>query len=94
MVLDSKTSQRIFALAKEQQEELGEGVDDDEEDEDDQNYQPRMNLNRDFDDEEDADSDMEGSIDAEEYAERVHTVFCPNATLIIYFKFSTLTRKT
>lgn len=72
-ILDSKTSQRIFALAKEQQEELGEGLDDDEEDEDDQSYQPRMNLDKNFDDdedEEDSDSEMDGSVDAEEYAER------------------------
>ncbi|GJJ07694.1 hypothetical protein Clacol_001899 [Clathrus columnatus] len=71
IVLDPKTSQRIFELAKAQQDELDE--DDEEEEEDDQNFQPRMGSNQIYDEdeeEEDGDSAMESSIDAEEYAEQ------------------------
>lgn len=73
MILDPKTSQKIFALAKDQQDEL-EGSNGDDDDEDANNdtgiVRPRSFDN---DDEEDFDSEMEGQdIDAEEeYAELV-----------------------
>jgi essential nuclear protein 1 len=64
--LDSKTSTRIFELARDQQEELEEPEDDDEEDDAQPAFNaPRMNLGEDDDDEE-MDDDNEFELDAEE----------------------------
>jgi hypothetical protein len=74
VILDSKTSQRIFELAKDQQDEL-ESVPDDDEEPPDGLSKHRYNLDTlDDEDENDEEEMSEGSVDQEEYAELVCSI--------------------
>jgi len=68
-LLDSKTSKRIFELAKDQQDELESSNEEDEFPEDERTkYRGQEGEDE---DEDDAEVISEGSVDAEEYAEFV-----------------------
>ena len=72
VILDPKTSRRVFELARDQQEELEE-LDDDDDEDDDSEEQPKFRQPRDDDDTSEDDMDQEGD-EEEEYAEIVRSI--------------------